>query len=73
MDQMGKPQARGHKYLAQLVRLKHMLVEGQQYSQYQCQVQTFEGVADDAKVAIARTEQPGDENAGFSDKYPFAL
>ncbi|KAK8632943.1 hypothetical protein V6N13_073321 [Hibiscus sabdariffa] len=41
-------------------------MEGKQYYQYQCQVQTFEGVADDAKVAMARTEQPGDENAGFS-------
>ncbi|KAK8597369.1 hypothetical protein V6N13_001981 [Hibiscus sabdariffa] len=41
-------------------------MEGKQYSKYQCQVQTFEGVADDAKVAMARTEQPGDENVGFS-------
>ncbi|KAK8538833.1 hypothetical protein V6N13_009194 [Hibiscus sabdariffa] len=41
-------------------------MEEKQYSQNQCQIQTFKGVADDAKVAMARTEQPGDENVGFS-------
>ncbi|KAL4284919.1 hypothetical protein GQ457_16G021420 [Hibiscus cannabinus] len=35
-------------------------MEEKQYCQNQCQIQTFKG------VAMARTEQPGDENVGFS-------
>ncbi|GMJ14799.1 Arabidopsis thaliana ATP-binding cassette G22, ATP-binding cassette G22 [Hibiscus trionum] len=37
-------------------------MEGKQYSR--CRIQTFEGVADDARMEMARIERPGDGYAG---------